>query len=166
MFTKKPDAAHDAARLANVTATKSQAPAPASALASSNGFAAGRDASGTPSVIGPDLLITGNLQSKGEVQIEGEVQGDVNAGHIVIGERASITGELLAEDIVIRGHVMGSVRGMHVALQSSSHVEGDIFHKALAIEQGAHFEGRSRRSDDPLGTAKTPVPLQLPGSTS
>ena len=38
------------------------------------------------------LTITGNLESKGEVQIEGEVQGDIHAQRIVIGERARITG--------------------------------------------------------------------------
>jgi hypothetical protein len=32
-----------------------------------------------------------------------------------------------------------------------SHVEGDIYHQSLALEQGAYFEGRSRRSDDPMG---------------
>jgi cytoskeletal protein CcmA (bactofilin family) len=45
------------------------------------------------------------------------------------------------------------VRGNRVTLQASSHVEGDVFHKALAIEQGAFFEGKSRRSEDPTGTA-------------
>jgi cytoskeletal protein CcmA (bactofilin family) len=29
-------------------------------------------------------------------------------------------------------------------------VEGDIVHQILAIEKGAYFEGRSRRSDNPL----------------
>jgi hypothetical protein len=38
-----------------------------------------------------------------------------------------------------------------VTLQSMSHVEGDIYHQSLALEQGAFFEGRSRRSDDPMG---------------
>src|SRR5262245_50827062 len=37
-------------------------------------------ASGTPSIIGPDLSIVGNLASDGEVQINGEVQGDIQAG--------------------------------------------------------------------------------------
>jgi cytoskeletal protein CcmA (bactofilin family) len=32
-----------------------------------------------------------------------------------------------------------------------SHVEGDIYHQSLALEQGAYFEGRSRRCDDPMG---------------
>ena len=113
----------------------------------------------TPSVIGPDLIIHGNLTSKGEVQVDGEVQGDIHGTYVVIGEKARITGGIVAEEIVVRGHVMGSVRGKRVMLQSSSHVEGDIFHQALAIEQGAFFEGKSRRSEDPLaGVPKPDIP--------
>jgi cytoskeletal protein CcmA (bactofilin family) len=115
---------------------------------------ASRPSSGTPSVIGTDLSITGNLESKGEIQIEGEVQGDIHAGRIIVGERARVTGSLLADDIVIRGNVGGSVRGNSVTLQSNSRVEGDLFHKSLSIEQGAFFEGKSRRSDDPTNIAR------------
>ncbi len=106
-----------------------------------------------PSVIGPDLTINGNLTSQGQVQIDGKVEGDIRATHIIVGERANITGSIIAEEVVVRGHVMGSVRGKRVMLQAQSHVEGDIYHKALAIEQGAFFEGKSRRSDDPLAAA-------------
>jgi len=106
-----------------------------------------------PSVIGPDLVIHGNLSSNGQVQIDGEVQGDIHGTHIVVGERARITGGIVSEEVVVRGHVMGSIRGKRVMLQAQSHVEGDIYHQALAIEQGAFFEGKSRRSEDPLGSA-------------
>jgi cytoskeletal protein CcmA (bactofilin family) len=107
------------------------------------------------SLIGADLSITGNLESKGEVQIEGEIQGDVHAQRIVVGERARITGALIAEEVVVRGSVQGSIRGNAVTFQSSSRVEGDVFHKSLAIEQGAYFEGKSRRSDDPMSVQRT-----------
>jgi cytoskeletal protein CcmA (bactofilin family) len=63
-------------------------------------------------------------------------------------------GSVIAEDIVVRGRVVGSIRGLRVTLQAQSHVEGDIFHQSLAIEQGAYFEGKSRRSDDPLAEIK------------
>jgi cytoskeletal protein CcmA (bactofilin family) len=116
------------------------------------------------SVIGADLVIQGNLVSKGEVQIEGEVQGDIFGTHIVIGERARVTGGVIAEECVIRGHLLGTVRGRRVLLQSSSHVEGDIYHQTMAIEQGAFFEGKSRRTDDPLaGLAR---PERMPESIS
>ena len=107
----------------------------------------------SPSVIGSDLTIIGNLVSRGEVQVDGEIQGDIHGTNIVVGEKAKITGAIIADEIVVRGHVMGSIRGKRVMLQSSSHVEGDVFHQALSIEQGAFFEGKSRRSDDPIATA-------------
>jgi cytoskeletal protein CcmA (bactofilin family) len=106
-------------------------------------------------VIGADLSIKGNLESKGEVQVEGKVEGDIHAQRIVIGERAHIEGALIAEEIVVRGNVQGSIRGNAVTFQSSSRVEGDVFHKSLTIEQGAFFEGKSRRSDDPMSVQRT-----------
>lgn len=109
-----------------------------------------------PSVIGPDLIITGNLASKGEMQIDGEVQGDIRATNLIIGERARITGTIVADEAIIRGQVMGSIRSKRVMLQASSHVEGDVYHQSLAIEQGAFFEGKSRRSEDPMAGVTPP----------
>jgi len=111
-----------------------------------------------PSIIGEDLIITGNVDSKGEIQVDGEIRGDVHCGSLLLGDKSTITGSVIAEDIVVRGKVIGSVRGLRVTLQAQSHVEGDIYHQSLAIEQGAYFEGKSRRSDDPLkeGAASKP----------
>lgn len=111
------------------------------------------------SVIGPDLTISGNLISKGEVQVDGIVEGDVHGSHVVIGERATINGSIVADEVVIRGHVVGTVRSRRVMLQSTSQVEGDIYHQALSIEQGAMFEGKSRRSnEDPKTMAVSASP--------
>ena len=116
---------------------------------------AARPASGSPSVIGSDLSITGNLESTGEVQIEGEIQGDVHAGRIVVGQQANVAGALVANEVVVSGNVQGSIRGNNVTFQAASRIEGDVFHKTLAIEQGAYFEGKSRRSADPLSVPPT-----------
>ena len=109
-----------------------------------------------PSMIGADVTILGNLVSSGELQIDGEVQGDLHGSHIVVGEKARIDGGVVGEEVVIRGQVNGSVRGRKVMLQASSHVEGDVHHQTFAIEQGAFFEGKSRRSEDPLAGITTP----------
>lgn len=106
-----------------------------------------------PSIIGEDLTVTGNVLSRGEVQVDGQIQGDVHCSSLIVGEKAQITGGIVAEDVIVRGRVMGSVRGNRVTLQASSHVEGDVFHKSLAIEQGAFFEGKSRRAEDPIAAA-------------
>ncbi|MDA7948604.1 MAG: polymer-forming cytoskeletal protein [Hyphomicrobiaceae bacterium] len=107
-----------------------------------------------PSIIGEDLTVEGNVISKGEVQLEGEIKGDVRCASLVIGDRALVEGNLGADDVIVRGRVIGSVRGHRVTLQSNSHVEGDVFHQSLAIEQGAYFEGKSRRSEEPLADMK------------
>jgi len=111
-----------------------------------------------PSIIGEDLTISGNVTSKGEIQVDGEIQGDVHCGSLLLGDKSKVEGSVIAEDVVVRGKVLGSIRGLRVTLQSQSHVEGDIFHQSLAIEQGAYFEGKSRRSDDPMADVQSPAP--------
>jgi cytoskeletal protein CcmA (bactofilin family) len=113
-----------------------------------------------PSHIGEDLTIVGNLVSKGEVHIDGQIQGDLHAANVLIGEAARVTGGVVADEVIVRGSVSGSIRGRRVVLQSSSRVEGDVFHQQLGIEQGAYFEGKSRRVADPLSGVNAP---DIPG---
>ena len=56
----------------------------------------------------------------------------------------------------MRGHVIGSVRSKRVMLQSTSQIDGDIYHQSLSIEQGALFEGKSRRTSDDPRTVRLP----------
>ncbi|KMW57880.1 Integral membrane protein CcmA [Candidatus Rhodobacter oscarellae] len=102
------------------------------------------------SMLSADLTITGNLKTTGDIQVEGTVEGDIRAHLLTVGEGATIKGEVVADDIVVNGRVIGRVRGLKVRLTSSARVEGDIIHKTIAIESGAHFEGSVQRQDDPL----------------
>jgi len=93
--------------------------------------------------------------SNGDIHLDGQVQGDIHCVSLVLGENSQLEGSAIAEEVVIRGHLIGSVRALRVSLQSTSHVEGDLFYESLAIEQGAYFEGKSRRSDDPFSRQDT-----------
>ena len=108
------------------------------------------------SVIGADLTIVGNLICKGEVQVDGIVEGDIQGSNVVIGEGATVTGGISGDEVVVRGHVRGTIRGRRVMLQTSSQVDGDIFHQSLSIEQGALFEGKSRRTKEDPRTMALP----------
>src|SRR6476620_9334999 len=149
MFTKKPEAGDSVTKMGERLGgeTKTERPATYGAKSPSASKM-------IPSIIGEDLMITGNVTSKGEIQVDGEIQGDINCGSLLLGDKSQVMGSVIAEDIVVRGRVTGSIRGLRVTLQAQSHVEGDIFHQSLAIEQGAYFEGKSRRSDDPLAELK------------
>ena len=89
------------------------------------------------------------------------MEGDVRAHLLTVGETATIKGEIVADDIVVNGRVVGRVRGLKVRLTSTARVEGDIIHKTIAIESGAHFEGSDQRQEDPLQGGK---PVALPAS--
>lgn len=121
-----------------------------------------------PSIFSSDLIVEGTLHSEGDIQIDGRIEGNIKSGSLTIGEKAVINGELVAKEIIIRGRVIGSIRGNKVQLSSTSHVEGDILHNALAVESGAFFDGNCRHADDPL-TAEAPMkPVARPtgGETS
>ena len=78
------------------------------------------------------------------------VEGDIRAHLLTVGESSTIKGEVVADDVVINGKIIGRVRGLKVRLTSTARVEGDIIHKTIAIESGAHFEGSVQRQDDPI----------------
>ena len=48
-----------------------------------------------PSIIGEDLTVTGNVLSRGEVQVDGQIQGDVHCSSLIVGEKAQITGGIV-----------------------------------------------------------------------
>ena len=108
---------------------------------------------GVPSIISADLTVVGTLISTGDVQVDGRVEGDIRATALVIGEGATIQGDIYAEDAVIRGRVEGGIRAKKVQLCATSHVEGNVLHEALSVEAGAFFEGNCRHSDNPLQDA-------------
>jgi cytoskeletal protein CcmA (bactofilin family) len=105
--------------------------------------------SGEKSVIGNDLKIIGQglkIIGRGVLQVDGEIEGDVQAAEVIVGEKGKVTGMVAGRQVVVRGAVSGVICGQNVALQASSQVDCDIHHMAFAIEQGAQFDGRSRRA--------------------
>ena len=152
MFTAKPELGASVTKLVEGVGD-AKAPVPATFASKSPRPSAGKM---VPSIIGEDLTITGNVTSKGEIQVDGEIQGDIHCSSLLLGEKSQVTGGVMAEEIVVRGRLVGSIKGLRITLQGPSHVEGDIFHQSLAIEQGAYFEGKSRRSDNPMAEMKAP----------
>lgn len=98
-----------------------------------------------PTIVSEDLTITGNLDSEGEIQIDGTVEGDVHASHLCIGETGRVIGAVVADTVMVRGHIKGQIRSREVTLTCTSQVNGDIFHETLNIEPGAQIEGNCRR---------------------
>ena len=123
--------------------------------------AASKRPSSAPSIVSADMAIQGAINSAGDVHVDGRVDGDVRSIGLVIGENAEIRGEIFAQDIPVRGTVIGRIHARKVLLAATSHVEGDILHEALVVEAGAFFEGNCRHSDNPLASGM-PTEIRQP----
>ena len=154
MFTTKPESGEKITKLGGDDAKTPFTARPATYASKSPGPNASKM---VPTIIGEDLTIRGNVISTGEIQVDGEIEGDIRCGSLLLGDKAQVRGGVAAEDVVVRGHIVGSIMGLRITLQAQCHVEGEILCQSLAIEQGAYFEGKSRRSDSPLAEIKAPA---------
>ena len=104
------------------------------------------------SSISSGLSIVGKITGNGALAIFGRVEGDLQASTVQISDGAQVEGNIEAEELTIGGRFKGTIHANRVKLNSTAVVEGDIFHRSLAIEENAHFEGMSRRQENAINT--------------
>ena len=107
----------------------------------------------TSSLLGKGIKIIGKISSKGAIQLDGILEGEIKASKLVIEKSAKVVGSVTSEDLVIKGRIIGPVFGKKVRFGSSARVEGDTFHETIAIEDGAYYEGSIRRHSGELNRA-------------
>jgi cytoskeletal protein CcmA (bactofilin family) len=102
------------------------------------------------SLIAQGTQINGHLVFTDGLRIDGAVVGNVRATDdepslLVISESASVTGEIVADHIIINGTVKGPIRAAHMLeLQPKARIEGDVYYAALEMHQGALVAGQLR----------------------
>ncbi|OGR86207.1 MAG: hypothetical protein A3A86_00725 [Elusimicrobia bacterium RIFCSPLOWO2_01_FULL_60_11] len=93
-------------------------------------------------VIGTETIIQGTLASKGSIRVDGKVEGGITeADSVVIGESGDVQGDVSAKSVVIGGKVIGNISASSIEILSAAAIHGDIKTAALAISEGANFEG-------------------------
>jgi len=108
----------------------------------------------TPSIVGSDVHIEGNVKTVGELQLDGSITGDLACGSLVMGESGTVDGTIAAETVTVRGTVKGEIRAKSVRLEKSAVVEGDVYHESLSVEAGAKLTGRFSHTSGPRAVAK------------
>lgn len=110
-------------------------------------------ASGTPSILSRDLVITGEISTDGDVQIEGRLEGNVKATTLTIGEQGAVNGKITAGTVLIRGKVTGKIDATTIEMAETANVLADLVQDNLTISNGAFFDGKCSRKSKPAGTA-------------
>jgi cytoskeletal protein CcmA (bactofilin family) len=97
-----------------------------------------------PSIISAALIVTGRLESAGDIQIDGRVEGDIRGQAVRIGGGATIKGTVYGELVELGGTIEGKIEAESVVLTKTARMSGDIVHQSLRIDTGAFFNGHSR----------------------
>ncbi|WP_025898565.1 bactofilin family protein [Sneathiella glossodoripedis] len=123
-------------------------------------FSSGQDKKGQtgvdmPSIIAKGLVISGDLECDGELQVNGIVAGNIRAQKLTLGDTAHVTGDIEVDTLIIHGKVDGNIVAHDVAITASGRVKGDVTNSSLSIEPGAIIDGHCRHSDNPRGGADT-----------
>lgn len=97
-------------------------------------------------MIGEETVSEGTFTSEGAARIDGTVNGDVLVtGRLVLGRKAVVNGNILAESVLIGGKVTGNVTVSGRAdLLAGSRLLGDLTAQILVIDKGAFFSGQCR----------------------
>jgi cytoskeletal protein CcmA (bactofilin family) len=96
----------------------------------------------TFSVLGADIVITGDVKASADLHIDGRVEGDITCASLVQGEGSEIAGAIRADSARLAGTVRGSIDAGSLVIVKSARIHGDVAYDALTIEQGAQVDGR------------------------
>lgn len=107
-----------------------------------------------PSILGRDIVITGDIKTDGEVQVDGRLDGNIIAAMLTVGESGAVNGSIKADRVLIRGKVQGKVTAMTVELAETANVQADLTQDELSIANGAFFDGKCSRK------TKAPTPIK------
>ena len=93
------------------------------------------------SVIGADIVITGNIEASVDLHIEGKVVGDVRCMTLILGESSSVSGTIVAERVRVSGRVDGAIDTKDLAIEAAARVTGEISYSRLRVATGGVIEG-------------------------
>ena len=96
------------------------------------------------SVLDSHISVNGALETDGALRIDGRVEGSIlRADLIVIGQGASVVGDVTAREVIVGGAVTGNIfAAQRTELQSSGIVAGDIRSAAILVQEGGVVQGR------------------------
>jgi cytoskeletal protein CcmA (bactofilin family) len=118
------------------------------------------DTSKVDSVIGPGLMVKGDIHSRGSLRVDGNVEGNIRAdAAVIVGEKGVVKANVTANHIIVGGTVHGNVNGREkVEILSTGRMYGDVTTAAakFVVAEGVIFEGRCTMSQS--DTAKQRLP--------
>ena len=96
------------------------------------------------SVIGPDTVITGNIEAGLTLQIDGRITGDVRCATLILGEESVIKGSVYADRVRVSGTVDGGIDTKDLAVEATARITGDVSYERLKVASGGVVQGHMK----------------------
>ena len=102
------------------------------------------DRGGVETVLAVEALFEGKITGKTNVEVRGVLNGTCEIeGLAVVAESGSVTGDLIATDVVVEGQVQGNlVASNKMELRAKAKIEGDVRSAVLAMAEGCVINGK------------------------
>jgi cytoskeletal protein CcmA (bactofilin family) len=95
------------------------------------------------SFVGENSHFTGNVETKGTIRIDGLFEGNVQADWVVLGEKATVRGNVIARGIVVGGKIEGNLLAREVVdVKAKGVISGDIEAGKFLVVEGGALNGR------------------------
>ena len=96
--------------------------------------------------ISAGTVIKGEIISPTDIRIDGTFEGRVQSkGRVVVGESATIKGDIVCENVDLWGKVEGNLFVKDtLSLKEGCVVDGNLHIRRLAVELGATFNGNCK----------------------
>ena len=97
----------------------------------------------TINTLGAGTIVTGDIQSKGDIRLDGILKGSVNtSGKVVLGKEGIIEGDVICNSADISGTIKAKITvSQLLSLKATAKLNGEIITNKLSIEPGAAFTG-------------------------
>ncbi len=110
------------------------------------------------SFVGVNSHFKGDIKSKGTLRIDGSVEGNVEADWLILGEKATLKGDVSARGIIVGGRIEGALAAKEILeIKPKGQVIGDITTPKLMISEGGLLEGRSSMNREDSNVVELPV---------
>ena len=103
--------------------------------------------------------IEGQYTFSGTVMLNGRFKGEISTTDtLIIGDKGVMNGDVRAEQVLIRGEVVGNVSAAErVELKRTARVFGDVEAPVVVVEEGVLFEGHCRMTKANPNTEPLPT---------
>jgi len=110
------------------------------------------------SVLGQSLVFKGELEADEDLMIDGRVEGTIThrAEHLTIGPHGNVKADIMANRVLVQGHVEGNIRASEsIVIEPSARVAGNLFAPKIGLKEGAEFDGNIQMTRTPATASKT-----------